>query len=59
MLAKIRHYVSLQTLKNIYYSIFHSHLTYGCQIWGQVLNSTLNITQNKALTSYLFQTFNC
>ena len=55
MLAKIRHYVSLQTLKNIYYSIFHSHLIYGCQIWGQVQNSTLNITQNKALRVICFK----
>ena len=55
MLAKIRHYVSLETLKNIYYSIFHSHLIYGCQIWGQVPNQNLNITQNKALRVICFK----
>ena len=56
MLAKIRHYVvSLQTLKNIYFSIFHSHLIYGCQIWGQVANASLNRTQNKALRVISFK----
>ena len=35
MLAKIRHFVDKSTLRNIYFSIFSSILTYGCQIWGQ------------------------
>ena len=55
MLAKIRHYVNLKTLKNIYYSIFNSHLTYGCQIWGQNLNQSLNRIQNKALRVICFE----
>ena len=55
MLAKIRHYAPLKTLKNIYYSIFHSHLTYGSQIWGQVPDSNLNKTQNKALRIMCFK----
>ena len=52
MLAKIRHYVPYDTLLNIYYAIFNSHLIYGCQIWGQhksQLLEKLNIIQNKAL----------
>ena len=34
ILAKSRHYVSSKQLKDIYYAIFPSHLTYGSQIWG-------------------------
>ena len=55
MLAKLRHYVNLETLKNIYYSVFHSHLVYACQIWGQVSNSLLTRTQNKAVRIMCFK----
>jgi len=34
-LSIIRHYVDNFTLKNIYYALFLSHLSYCCQIWGQ------------------------
>ena len=33
-LSKIRHYVPLKTLVNIYHSIFSSHMRYACQVWG-------------------------
>ena len=33
MLAKARHYVPNNELKNIYHAIFSSHLIYGSQIW--------------------------
>ena len=36
MLAKIRHYVTKDTLCSIYFGIFSSILTYGSQIWGQI-----------------------
>ena len=52
MLAKVRHYVPHNTLLNIYYAIFNSHLIYGCQIWGQKLSFYLNKlikTQDKVL----------
>ena len=55
MLSKIRHYVSTGTLINIYFSIFHSHIIYGCQIWGQVPKLNLNKTQNKALRIISFK----
>ena len=35
LLALSRHYLPSNLLKQIYYSQFHSHLTYGCQVWGQ------------------------
>ena len=38
MLAKIRHFVPLNILRTIYFSIFSSMLTYGSQIWGQHKN---------------------
>ena len=34
MLSKLRHYLPLKLLINIYHSIFASHMRYGCQIWG-------------------------
>ena len=38
MLAKVRHFVDKPTLRNIYFGIFSSLLTYGSQIWGQHKN---------------------
>ena len=38
MLPKSKHYVSPKILKEIYFTIFSSHLTYGSQIWGQIPN---------------------
>jgi len=34
LLSKIRHYVDAKTIKSLYYSLFHSHITYGCLTWG-------------------------
>ena len=61
MLAKIRHYVSEDTLRNIYFGIFHSLLTYGAQVWGQSQNKHINRIikiQNKALRIINFAKFN-
>ena len=51
MLSKIRHYVKLETLINIYYGIFSSLIRYGSQIWGQHNSAVKKIQgiQNKAL----------
>ena len=38
MLSKARHYLETANLKNLYYAIFSSHLTYGCQVWAQNVN---------------------
>ena len=35
LLSKIRHYVPKWLLRTIYFSLFNSHLIYGCEIWGQ------------------------
>ena len=39
ILSKIRQYVIKFLLNTLYYAIFHSHLIYSCQIWGQ--NNTI------------------
>ena len=39
MLAKIRHFVSTDNLRNIYFGIFSSLLSYGAQVWGQHQNA--------------------
>ena len=35
LIAISRHYLSKELLLQIYYGQFYSHLTYGCQLWGQ------------------------
>ena len=51
ILSKIRHYVPKFLLNTLYYTMFHFHVIYSCQIWGQ--NNTilrkLEPLQNKAL----------
>ena len=50
LLLKIRKYVNMKTLRNFYYAIFDSHLTYSCIVWVQ--NNPVNrliILQKKAL----------
>ena len=51
LLLKIRNYVNMKTLRNIYYAIFDSHLTYSCIVWAQNINAVnrLIILQKKAL----------
>ena len=60
MLCKARHYINLDDLKTLYYAIFSSHLIYGCQIWGQHIN-TFNKKafklQNRALRIISFADF--
>ena len=54
MLSKIRHYTSAEQMKSIYHAIFSSHMTYGCQIWGQSFNNThINPQISKYVIIYL------
>ena len=41
MLAKVKYYVVKGTLCSIYFGIFFSILTYGCQIWRQINSNHL------------------
>ena len=51
LLCKIRHYIPKFLLKTLYYTIFHSHVIYACQIWGQNPNMLNKIQplQDKAV----------
>ena len=52
MLSKVRHYVPLNTLRMIYFGIFHSIMSYGSQIWGQFFNLSvkrISNLQNKSM----------
>ena len=42
LLSKIRHYVDASTLRAIYYSLFHSHMTYAHLVWGLAGTSEIN-----------------
>ena len=46
ILAKLRHYVSVDPLKTIYHALFDSHMRYACQIWGQSHSKTIDMIQN-------------
>ena len=58
MLSKIRYYTSPEQIVSIYHSIFASHMTYGCQIWGHSPTNTyidkIQVLQNNALRLITF-----
>ena len=52
IIAKLRCCMESKLLKNIYYSLVYSHLTYGIQVWGSAcstLTEKLLILQKKAV----------
>ena len=51
LLLRTRNYVNMKTLRNIYFAIFDSHLSYSCIVWSQDMNTgrRLIILQKKAL----------
>ena len=51
LLLKIRNHVNTKTLRNIYFAIFDSHLSYSCIVWAQNINTVrrLIVLQKKAL----------
>ena len=59
MLRIIRHYVTFEILRMIYFGIFSSILMYNCQIWGQTngIVKKLQILQNKALRVINFKPY--
>jgi len=59
MVFKLRHYVLLSTLKQIYFSMFHSIIRYTVIYWGRASKSLLHnvkILQNRFLRASLFHT---
>ena len=61
LLCKIRHYVAKFLLKTLYYTIFHSHLIYACQIWGSSFNTLTKLQplQDKTLRVINFKANKC
>jgi len=60
LLSKIRHYADTGTLVSLYYSLFHSHMTYGSLAWGSARKDELNRIQklqNQALRIMTFSDF--
>ena len=57
LLLKIRNYVKMRTLRNIYFAIFDSHLSYSCIAWAQNINTVrrLIILQKKSLRTMNFK----
>ena len=41
-LAKLRHCVSMDMLKNVYHALIHSYLRYGILVWGNAPQTTLD-----------------
>ena len=37
ILSKLRYNTPIETCLHVYYAIFYSHLTYGCNVWGLTL----------------------
>ena len=60
LLAISRHYVPRHFILQMYYAQFYSHLTYGCQLWGEKLkiDSPLHTLQKKAIRLITFSDFN-
>ena len=61
LLSKVRHYTPKFLLKTIYYSLFHSHLIYASQIWGQTKTKLFQEVvklQNKVIRIINFLPFN-
>ena len=57
IISKLRHYTDVETLKNVYYALFQSHLQYAIICWGSANKSDLQpiITiQNRAIR-YLYK----
>ena len=54
LLLKIRNYVHMKTLRNIYYAIFDSHVTYSRLVWAQNIN-TVNRLIIESTTYHEFQ----
>lgn len=60
ILSKIRHYLNINTLKQLYYSLIYPHLIYGLIIWGNTYKTNtkaLTILQKKALRIMTFSKF--
>ena len=61
ILSKLRHYVNLKTLTNLYYSLIYPFLIYGISAWGNTYKSTLTPiinSQKRGLWIITFSNYN-
>ena len=61
ILSKLRYNASLDTCLMVYYAIFFSHLTYGCNLWGLTSEeniSKIEVLQKKCVRIMTFAPFN-
>ena len=49
---KLRPFLPLQTMKNVYYSLIHSHLVYGIEVWGSAYKTDTEQTTSSTKKSY-------
>ena len=59
-LAKLRHCVDLETLREVYHALIHSYLRYGIIAWGSAAPATLKPLQlivNRAIRIMCFAPF--
>ena len=52
IITQLRNFMELKLLKNIYYSLVYSHLSYGIHVWGSACHTELNkilVLQKKAV----------
>ena len=57
ILFKLRHYVSIRTLKHLYYTLIYPYLNYALMSWGTASKSrleTVQVKQNKCIRSIFF-----
>ena len=61
IIAKLRHYTSIQTLKSFYYALFYSQICYAIQVWGQAMSHGHRIVKLQKIAARLmtFSAFNC
>ena len=62
IISKLRHYAPTEVCLQVYYSIFYSHLIYGCNIWGLTSENNLHkieVLQNKCMRIITFSDNRC
>ena len=60
MLSKLRYYVPLKILVNLYYTLIYPFLTYGLIVWGNTYSTALQplfILQKKAMRIVTFSKY--
>ena len=60
ILSKLRYNVPIKTCRMVYFSIFHSHLIYGCNVWSLTTEENLRkieVLQRKCMRILNFAPF--